>query len=151
MRRCLALFLSIALLLTTVPFVVFAAETKQLGYDSLVQKASAAFPEYAEKMQNPRGITFLNSQSPMPRELVINETRPISDTEYITYSEYSDGLILLSGYDFTYDSTTVSDITGSTSRDITIDIEATCVNDVGYTGYFSLKGVCSCPFWTVFI
>ncbi len=140
MKKYLALFLSLALLLTTIPFSASAAET-QSGHETLVQKACYAFPEYAEKMQNPQDGAQLYSRSAMPRELLVKETRPVSDTEYVTYSEYSDGLILLSGYDFTAESTTVNYVTGSTYRNITIDIEATCVNDVSYDGYFYLKGV----------
>lgn len=50
------------------------------------------------------------------------------------------GLVLLSDYDFTYETTEVDYYTGSTYRSITIDIEAACVA-AGYNGYFYLDGV----------
>lgn len=140
MKKCMAMLLTLALLLTLIPLSASAAESPS-GYESLVQKAVSAFPEHANKLQNPDNSAIFQSRGVTSRELLISETRPISDREYVTYAEYSDGLILLSGYEFTADTTTVSYVTGSTYRNITIDIEATCVNDVGYNGYFYLEGV----------
>lgn len=140
MRKFVSLFLTLALLLTTISFEVSATEIEQSSYDSLIQKAAAAFPEYAEKIQNPKNSAYLYSRDATPRELLVSETRPISDVESITYAEYSDGLILLSGYDFTCDSTVVDSSTGSTYKKYTIDVEAACIAE-GYNGYFYLDGV----------
>lgn len=141
MKRFVIMLLAFALLLGTMSFNVSAVEIEQSGHGALVQKAMSAFPEYAEKLENPKGGAEFISREASIRELLVNETRAISSKEYITYTEYSDGLILLSGYEFTADTTTVNYVTGASSRDITINIEATCVNDVNYDGYFYLNGV----------
>lgn len=141
MKKYFAIVLACILLLNTLPLGASATEADQEGYDSLVRKASIAFPEHADKMNNPEGLASAYSRNGEPREVLIKDTRAVSEEEFVTYTEYSDGLILLSGYKFTADSEATSNVQGATSRDITIDIEATCVNDTPYKGYFYLEGV----------
>lgn len=140
MKKLLALFLSVALMFTLVPFGVSASDTQQSGCDALVDKAVAAFPEYAAKMLNPSYCPSVNTRNTKARVLVVSETRPISDTESITYAEYSDGLVLLSDYNFTCEATEVDSYTGSAYTSITINIEAASIS-TGYNGYFNLDGV----------
>lgn len=139
MKKCLSLVLTFVLLLSAIPFGAFAAETNQPSYDLLIQKASVAFPEYTEKMQNPAVNYASFSRTASPRELLVSETRSISNTETITYTEYSDGVILLSSTTLTADTTTQDYVTGSTYRKITVDIEAAYTGDK--KGYFYLEGV----------
>lgn len=141
MKKIIAILVAFVMLFSAMTFSVSAAEIEQSGYESLVAKASAAFPEYAEKMQNPNINPSVYARNPESRELLVNETRSISDKESITYTEYSDGLILLSGYEFTAKTITVDRVTNSSSTNITLNIEATCVNDTAYHGYFHLDGV----------
>ncbi len=141
MKKLFALLLSFALFFTLVPFGVSAVEVEQQNYNTFVDKAIAAFPEYAEKLSNPSYHTSEHTRSATDRVLVVKETRPISDKESITYAEYSDGLILLSGYEFTYESTCVDSNTGNTEKSITINIEAAYVVDGHTEGYFNLNGV----------
>ncbi len=140
MKKLLALVLSLSLMFTLVPCCALAADADQSGYDTLVDKAASAFPEYAAKLLNPSYRPSVYTRNAAARVLVVSETRSISDKESITYTEYSDGLVLLSDYDFTYETTEVDYYTGSTYRSITIDIEAACVA-TGYSGYFYLNGV----------
>ena len=141
MKKFLALFLSLVLLFTSVPCGASATEAERTGYNTLVSKAVAAFPEYADKLLNPRYDSSTYTRDATARVLVANETRSISDKEGISYAEYSDGLILLSDYHFTSDSSLVNSLSGTTYRDITINISAACVTDFNYDGYFYLDGV----------
>lgn len=140
MKKVFAVFTALALILAMAPFNASAVETEELGYSTLVDKAAAAFPEYAEKLLNPSYYPSAHAREAETGVLVVSETRAISDTESVTYAEYSDGLILLSGYEFTYDTDLISSTTGSTYKNVTIDIEAACVTDNYYTGYFYLDG-----------
>lgn len=141
MKRYFTLLLLCTLMVNILGLSAYATETECSGYDSLIRKATEAFPEYAERINNPKDVIPQNTREKTDRELVLRETRAVSDKEFVTYTEYSDGVILLSGYEFTAESTAVSNIKGQTSRDIIVDIEATCVNDSGYKGYFYLEGV----------
>ena len=139
MKKLFALLLAVTMLFTVLPLDAFAAEEKQSG-NTLVNKAVAVFPEYAEKLLNPEPICSVYANGEDGRELVVKKTRKISDNEVITYSEYSDGLILLSEFEATYDTTVTGSSSGPGYRDMTIDIEAACVMSNG-TGYFYLNGV----------
>ena len=139
MKKLFALLLTVTMLFTVVPLGASATEEKQSG-NTLVNKAVAVFPEYAEKLLNPAPIGSVYANNEDGRELVVKKTRPISDNEVITYSEYSDGLILLSGFEATYDTTVTGSSSGPGYRDMTINIEAACVLSNG-TGYFYLNGV----------
>lgn len=141
MKKFLALFFSLVLLFTSVPFGVSATEAERIGYNALISKAAAAFPEYADKLISPSYDSSTYARDAVARVLVANETRHISDKEAISYAEYSDGLILLSDYYFTSSSSLVSSSQGTTYRNITINISAACVTDFNYDGYFYLDGV----------
>lgn len=142
MKKFMALLLSLSLLLTMMPLCASAAELEQQGYDTLINKAATIFPEYAGKLLNPTYSPFSSARSASPRVLVVKETRPFSDTESITYTEYSDGLILLSAYDVDYESTIVGSIPhpNLSVKNYTINITATSVVD-GYYGYFYINNV----------
>lgn len=138
MKKLFTFILSFAMIFTLVPCYASAAEVKQPSYDTLVSKAVAVFPEYAEKMLNSGCRPFTYSDN-APRVLVISKTRRISDMETIIYAEYSDGMILITD-DFTCDTTLVSSSTGTTYKNYTVNIEAACIYN-GYKGYFYLDSV----------
>lgn len=139
MKKLFSLLLTAVMMLTIVPFSALALEEKR-SEDTLVKKAIVVFPEYSEKILTPETTRSVYMNNDKGRELVVTKTRPLSDNEYITYSEYSDGLILLSGYDYSYDTTVTGSSSGPGYKDITINIEAACVSSYG-TGYFYLNGV----------
>lgn len=139
MKKLLAMLLSLIMVFSLVPLAVSAAEMETSSHSALVDKAVVAFPEYAERLLNPsyfstraRGVT--------DSVLVVKETRPISDTESITYAEYSDGRIFLSDYDFTYD-TPSANSSGTSPRTVTIDIEAEALLYGESLGSFYLDNV----------
>lgn len=147
MKRFLAMALSLVMLFTFVPFSASADEEAEGSDNPLIEKAVAVFPEYADKLLNTQSTSAASDPSDSvqaasegERVLVVKKSRPISDSEVITYSEYSDGVVLLSNYDCTCDSTLVSSSSGSTYKKYTINIEAACVAN-GYYGYFYLNNV----------
>lgn len=97
MRKHLSLLLAAVLLFTMLPFNVLASENTS-EREELLALACEAFPEYADKiMHNPpiptsatRSATQNNTVT-----LVTTETRNLSDSTRLTYTEYSDGLIFL--------------------------------------------------------
>ena len=147
MKKFLVAFLSIVLLFTSIPF---AASAEQSGNDDLVNKAAIVFPEFAEKLLTPGSHPSTHSNYASARVLVTSITRPASDKEYITYNEYSDGLIMLSAVervaekdgepDFWAGSSMTGSSSGTNYRDITVNISATCVTEY-YIGSFYLDGV----------
>lgn len=140
MRKIVAVIVSLALAIMLIPVGVFADEDGA-EYNALVRKAATAFPEYAEDLLNPTCSLSTYANDSFERTLVHQETRPISDKEFITYTGYSDGLILLSNYTFDYDTNVTSDDgINASRRNVTIDISATCVVESYYTGVFKLKG-----------
>lgn len=142
MKKFIAVLLSLSLLLTMMSLSASAAELEQQGYENLINKTISVFPEYAGKLLNPTYSPSESTRTSSPRTLIVKETRPFSNTESITYSEYSDGLILLSAYDVDYETETVGPIPqpNLSVRNFTINITATSVV-TGYNGYFYLNGV----------
>lgn len=141
MKKLFSFFITFTLLFTFVPFNVSASEVEQSDDLTLTDKALIVFPEFAEKMSTPNNRTSTYSRRNANSTLVAKETRPISDTEFITYAEYSDGLILLSGYSFPYESSLDNAYYGSTFKSLTIDIEAECILYGSSIGSFTLDNV----------
>lgn len=141
MRKTVAILVAFIMLFASIPFNVFASESESSGYNDLVAKASMAFPEYADRIHHSGSKLLKHSGSSAPRKMIVCETRKISDNEHITYTEYSDGIILLSDSNCTVDTSTVEYETSPSYRNITIDIHAACVTETGRDGYCEVKGV----------
>ena len=136
MKRFLSIFLALVMLLAVMPVSTYAAETKA-ERDILLEKACAAFPEYASKIaaDNAPIATYSAQQE---RTVVFSETRELAGYEFISYTEYSDGLALLSSVtpnrSVTYNSTTT---TGARTK-VDITVKATCS---GVSSYFKASNV----------
>lgn len=136
MKRFLSIFLALVMLLAVMPVSTYAAETKA-ERDILLEKACAAFPEYASKIaaDNAPIATYSAQQE---RTVVFSETRELAGNELISYTEYSDGLALLSSVtpnrSVTYNSTTT---TGARTK-VDITVKATCS---GVNSYFKASNV----------
>lgn len=78
--------------------VVTMTDSEEVS-DYVRDAACRAFPEYASKIQaNQAPSTFATQNQSMEKpEIVIKETRAISDNENVTYTEYSNGVSMLSG------------------------------------------------------
>ena len=139
MKRFLCILLSLLLIATTIPYNVLAAENNTSERDELIELACEVFPEYASKIRNPNTSTYALSRSSSSSELVTNETRAISDSEYLIYTEYSDGFTLLTDVDFDSELTVTDRVLASSYSQVTLRIKATCTYDS--SDYFVLSGV----------
>lgn len=63
-----------------------------------MDKATSAFPEYADKIRGEAQLTQQYSQTYglYSAQIVVDETRVISDEEYVNYVEYSNGVSVTS-------------------------------------------------------
>ena len=137
MKKSLEYILTITLLFCLLPMNVSAQENN-VERTELLEKACVAFPEYADII-NADTVPSTVSRSVSSREVVFSETRDISETEFIVYTEYSDGLVVLDSVEIMddevdYNSTEQS---GSMTK-FDITVTATCL---GVNSYFTLSNV----------
>ena len=120
---------------------VSATQIESQDYKTLIHQAASVFPEYAEKLLNPTYELSDFTRTTTSRTLVKKETRALSDTETISLTEYSDGLILLSD-EIYHETTPVGSIPHPdlSVRNFTINVRAICVSN-GYSGVFYLDNV----------
>ena len=98
MKRLLSALAVMLLLLTMLPFSAVAVETETSERELLISLACKVFPEHATKIcSDIHSTTYGLNQRTNRKELVVTETRSISENEQITYSEYSDGSVYLVG------------------------------------------------------
>ncbi|MBQ3192453.1 MAG: hypothetical protein IJB59_02655 [Oscillospiraceae bacterium] len=96
MKKLLSAILAMIMLLTMLPIGTSAAETGNSERDELIALACEVFPEYAEKIHGDGLSTSGNtSRTISAPELIKEETRCISDSNKITYSEFSDGSVYI--------------------------------------------------------
>lgn len=107
MKKVSSFLFSLVMLFSVAIFPVSAADSTTsdhavLASDSythneIVEKALAAFPEYAEniKGENLSSAILLQPLNTEPNEVVISETRQISEDEAVFYTEYSNGMSLM--------------------------------------------------------
>ena len=81
MRKYLAMLLAAVMLLTMMPLGAAATETDTSERDELIALASEFFPEYANQICEERIGTYAVSRGLGQRELVVTESRSVSDTE----------------------------------------------------------------------
>ena len=130
MKRILALFLAIALLVSTFSIYASATETADFEDDPRLELACEVFPEYADKIRCNCDDTSMLSRintADNARELVVSETRATSDNEYITYTEYSDGVIFLTDYVYGKNVTITEEYPKAFGVMRTMDIYAYCI------------------------
>lgn len=95
MRKLISIVLTILILLT-MPLNAFAAEnTSTRIHDELIQLGCDVFPEYAAKILNYNYEGKSNSTFSSKNDLIIQETRNITDNATLTYSEFSNNLVVL--------------------------------------------------------
>lgn len=143
MKRTIALLLSIIITLASFPTYVSATEIKNYEDDPILDLACEVFPEYADKIrcQNTDKSAYPNiATASKSRELVANETRAASDNEYITYTEYSDGIILLTDYTYGKEVTITEESSNSLGLMRTMDIYTYCIA-VSHLGNITFKNI----------
>lgn len=141
MKRMLALILIWVMILTSTTLPVHATEQD----DDLLSKACIVFPEHSSKILGTVSPVRATGRSSSSNNTVISETRPVSDREYITYTEYADGQIILTDVrgtnPFSYNKTINSYFSGSggSTTDITITVQY--VGQSSTTGKFMLENI----------
>lgn len=143
MKRFLCILLSLLLVATAIPYNVLAAETNTSERDELIELACEVFPEYEDTIRG--NITTTYNRSRANRSVLFNETRKISETQSLTYSQLSDGTAILSSSDYSFNYlTSDTDIESETNViKVTLNVTVTCtasdgvfiLSNVKYTTY----------------
>ncbi len=96
--------------------VVTMTDSEEIS-DYIKGAACRVFPEYESKIRadNILPTDIVNVQNISNSQIVIQETRAISDQEKITYTEYSNGISTLSGIYTTGKSVTNTQVNGPTT------------------------------------
>ena len=97
MKKFVAFFLSIAMVLPLLCTNAYAAKTEN---ESVFEKACELFPEYADTIRNEGIVPNGRSSDAQTRVKVFEETRKYSDSQSITYTEFSDGSAYVTSSDF---------------------------------------------------
>lgn len=146
MKRFISVVLTCILILTMLPIGTFAAETKDDSkkvVDAMFFRACEVFPEYADKLSgNPKTSRSTTAEAGTP-EVVVTLSRWISENESMTYTEYSNGIILLSTEQYNYQHDVSITETLPTSRTYSVNITATCRDMYGtvFSGYCRIEGL----------
>ena len=96
MKRILSWMLAVCFIISVTVYGVAADEitteetmTSSMSDEEQDYLAATVFPEYADKILNPQ--VRVGGNSVRSNIKVIDETRKITDSEYLTYQEYADG------------------------------------------------------------
>lgn len=131
MKRLYACILSVTLVLALmIPFASAASVVEYEEYpveaidrEDIMRMACEAFPEHRENILsfngNRDGIMALNDTD----EIIIYETRQISEYEHLTYIEYASGVSIIGFDKSTY---VVSTTSTSKTKTVTVNVYATC-------------------------
>ena len=124
------------MLFTTFPSVVFAAEDSTSECEEFIDLACEIFPEYSDKIRGDSQYSNTNTRSSVHVELIESVSRAVSENEYITYAEYSNGAILLTDYSYSYYTTQNESYTSAGGTYASIDIIAACSGGDSFYSYF---------------
>lgn len=135
LKKILAVTLSIGLLLTAFPYEFNAAEdspTVTMESDEeireiLLSKAIEAFPEYEKEIRGENEINLGKARSGGAGEVVVSETRRLSDAEIVTYTEYDSG-ISTAAIGLGVGKNITNTTTGSSYTQYTMNMWLTCGN-----------------------
>ena len=142
MKRIMSLFLISIMILPTILLPVLASEQDMYELATLIDKACDVFPEYENTIRAMNSTPYSRTaQCATNRELQIHESRKLSQTETITYTQYTDGTILLSStsieFDHKFEITEGESTAGSTVYTANITVIA---NDL-YSSTCTIKNI----------
>lgn len=137
MKKVISLCLALFILFATMP-VVHATDSSVNTHEELINLACEVYPEYANKIRNQKILPSSHARSSEPPELIYSDSRDTSNGGTLLYSEYSNGVILLTNYTPKKEVTVVDSNTGAGATAYTINISATCS---GTNGTFTAKNV----------
>lgn len=139
MRKLLSVLLAVIMLLSlSVP--ALASETSS-DRAELIELACDVFPEYEDKILSSNSSASTYSRTQAEPVLIVNESRAVSESETLLYTEYSDGTVLLTDWEVTAKSPTVTiedRYSSSFAVNYTVTLKATCTS---VTGYYKLQNV----------
>jgi len=99
LQKIFATILAVTLLVTVFPDYMYAEEQNGAYMvedvemrQVVIQKAIEAFPEYEKEIKGETEINLLKTRGIADDEVVINETRNLSENEIITYTQYESGI-----------------------------------------------------------
>lgn len=141
MKKITSFCLAVIVLASVLPLSTKAADTYPSERDKLISLACQTFPEYSSKiLAENDNITYMQPYSLQTPQVSHEETRWISETEGITYTEFSDGLVYLSSY---YLEPTYSHQTSVSDNGTTTVITCTIGMTSNYNGdfYAQIKNV----------
>lgn len=132
MKLC-SLILSLLFILNSFPVSVSATSVDDID---IYKIAEEAFPEYADRIRNPVTLDVCSvSMDAQSNDVVICETRNVSDTERITYQEYANGTYTLV-FDVLTNVTSSSSGSGYMTRTVDIFVSSSLgIGELVITGF----------------
>lgn len=152
MKRYFSIILSIVLFVSALPLNVFAIEDALSEHEELIELACEVFPEYSSKILgeiHSSNASNARSLSAPTREELFTETRKYGENSSLIYTEYSDGLVLITAvsdpesdgceHDITYNERHTG--AGATTVSMTVRATYNGASSYGYgcTGYFKIS------------
>lgn len=142
MKRMISCLLLLCAIIFVYPVNVEASayvRSSDLGVrEEIISAACEIFPEYASKIVcQPENLINTMSLS-SEKSIVVSESRNYAENRIITYTEYSDGLVVLADSDYSYTQTINNQVVDGNKTHVTLTVRATC-NVV--SGYFELRNV----------
>lgn len=138
MKRMMAFILSFVIIVCHYPLNVSASENTLTEYEKMISLACEVFPEYRTEFIEPSLLTNCNQRGISTCEVIYSETRQYDDSAFLTYTKFSDGLVVLASGDPTDTKTITSYGSGSGGTTYTMTLKLVCP---GYNGYFLLENV----------
>lgn len=128
-KKNISFVIAAVMLLPILGTCVFASETQDAEREQILDAACKVFPEYENIIRNQNTDAASNARTTENSKLVIQETRPVSDSEYITYLGYSDNTAMIisstGSFSFTTSNSNVEEGTGVTNNTITLTVVST--------------------------
>lgn len=122
MKKCLSLVLAMMLIVSMLPFKAYAMDDAR----ELKSMALELFPEYAEYIAIDPSAVIQSTYSRGTPEVVVCETRNYDENTSITYTQLSDGVVVLSSEEVSPVITDNSSSGGSGGTSYNVTLTATC-------------------------
>lgn len=126
MKKILSITLSVIFLISIFPLSVFANEQEVPTHDEIINMACEVFPEYTEIITNQNIPSTTYARTQQERQIVKSITREASEDTMMNYTEYSDGVAILSSYTCPASKKTVNHTTIDGGYITTVNITVTC-------------------------
>ena len=143
MKKMFAILLIVAVAVSALTLNVSAVGIEQnetQKRNEIIEKACQVFPEYASIIRNEDSSALFSRKSYTDAKPVVvcEKTRPVGPNRNITYTELSDGAVVLASYEFNATDETTHEPThgGNTKYTATVDVMCTASD-----GIFTLRNI----------